>query len=159
MLLIYGVETLHSETSPINCQKLERYSNIYLRNAKVISVYDAKDGWAFDFPAGGSNCHTRRPAPCMTVEARLYRHTRATPHQSVMGAHPYQTIMGGQRPVGCLFRALRRKQSGSPRQVGANMPGDDLATWSTYASSRKVALSNVSADAHCALHAVHARTS
>ena len=32
------------------------------------------------------------------------------------------------------------KQSGSPRQVGANMPGDDLATWSTYASSRKVAL-------------------
>ena len=45
------------------------------------------------------------------------------------------------------------KQSGSPRQVGANMPGDDLATWSTYASSRKVALSNVSTNAHRALHA------
>ena len=25
----------------------------------------------------------------------LYRHTRVAPHQSVMGAHPLQSVMGG----------------------------------------------------------------
>ena len=32
------------------------------------------------------------------ISRGLYRHTRATPHQSVMGVHPYQTIMGGIWP-------------------------------------------------------------
>ena len=43
--------------------------------------------------------------------------------------------------VDVSFKALWRTTITS---IAGNMPGDDLATWSTYASSCKVALSNVS---------------